>query len=118
MDDFAHTLPFVELAKALGESSTPTRHVIFDTRFAYQNHPMPEVSLPGISTKVRVVSTGTTRFDLACELTDDKGGFEVVWLYRPSLVSLEEVRELDGLFRSVLTSVCRDPKLSAAAIND
>ncbi len=117
MDAFAHAIPFAELAKALGESSTPTRHAIFDTRFAYQNHPMPDVSLPGISTRIKVVSTGTARFDLACELTDDKGGFEMVWLHRPSVVSAARVRELDALFRQVLTSVCRRPKINPTAID-
>lgn len=117
MDAFAHAIPFAELAKALGESSTPTHHAVFDTRFAYQNHPMPDVSLPGISTKVRVVSTGTTRFDLACELTEDNGGFEVVWLHRPSVVSAAEVNELDALFREVLTSVCRQPTINPTAMN-
>lgn len=117
MDAFEHAIPFAELAKILGEPKSPDQHTIFDTRFAYQNHPMPEVSLPGISTKVRVISTGTARFDLACELTEDNGGFEVVWLHRPSVISIENVHDLDGLFREVLTSVCSDPKIIPAAIN-
>lgn len=117
MDAFEHTIPFAELAKALGEPKSPGQHTVFDTRFAYQNHPMPEISLPGFSTKVRVISTGTARFDLACELTEDNGGFEVVWLHRPSVVPIEDVYELDGLFRKVLTSVCSDPKILPAAIN-
>lgn len=117
MDAFEHAIPFAELAKALDVSSTPNHHVVFDTRFAYQNHPMPEVSLPGISTKVRVISTGTARFDLACELTEDNGGFEVVWLHRQSVVPIEDVHKLNDLFREVLTSVCSDPKISPAAMN-
>jgi len=114
MDAFEHAIPFAELAKALGEPKSPDQHSIFDTRFAYQNHPMPEVSLPGISTKVRVISTGTARFDLACELTEDNGGFEVVWLYRPSVLSVEDVKGLDKLFKKVLEAVCSQPKISPA----
>ncbi len=117
MDAFEHAIPFAELAKALGVSSAPDHHVVFDTRFAYQNHPMPEVSLPGISTKVRVISTGTTRFDLACELTEDNGGFEVVWLYRSSVIPIEDVQKLNTLFQEVLTSVCSDPKITPAVMN-
>lgn len=112
MDVFEHAIPFAELAKALGEPKTADQHTLFDTRFAYQNHPMPEVSLPGISTKIRVISTGTARFDLACELTEDDGGFEVVWLYRSSVLSIEEVHGLDQLFQQVLAAVCEQPKIS------
>ena len=106
MDAFAHAIPFVELAALLGESSTPERHAIFDTRFALQNHPIPDVSLPGVATRLRTRSTGTVRFDLGCELTEDGDGFEVVWLYRPSVVPIEDLRELDRIYRDVLASVC------------
>ncbi|MFK5923403.1 MAG: condensation domain-containing protein [Verrucomicrobiota bacterium] len=116
MDAFEHAIPFAELAAAVGEPKSADQHCVFDTRFAYQNHPMPEVSLPGISTRVRVISTGTARFDLACELTEDNGGFEVVWLHRESVVSLDEVKELNQLFHEVLTSVCEQPKISPAAM--
>ncbi|MCF6312709.1 MAG: condensation domain-containing protein [Verrucomicrobiales bacterium] len=115
MDAFEHAIPFAELAETLGEPKSPQQHSVFDTRFAYQNHPMPEISLPGVSTKVRVISTGTARFDLACELTEDNGGFEVVWLYRSSVVSLEDVHGLNKLFQEVLTSVCSHPEITAAA---
>ena len=76
-----------ELAKALAPPAEAGRHTIFDTRFALQNHPIPDVELPGISTRLRTCSTGTARFDLGCEFTEEDGGFEVVWLYRPSVVS-------------------------------
>ncbi|MFV1993803.1 MAG: condensation domain-containing protein [Verrucomicrobiales bacterium] len=116
MDAFAHAMPFAELAIALGEPSSPGQHTVFDTRFAFQNHPMPDIELPGISTKVRTISTGTARFDLACELTEDSDEFEVVWIHRPSVISVADVRALDGLFLEVLTSAGRQLKTSPAGI--
>ena len=109
MDAFAHAIPFAELAALLGESSAPDRHAIFDTRFALQNHPIPAVELPGVATRLRTRSTGTVRFDLGCELTEDDDEFEVVWLYRPSVVPDEALRELDQIYRDVLNEVCSDP---------
>ncbi|MFT4547178.1 MAG: hypothetical protein ACI9MB_001124, partial [Verrucomicrobiales bacterium] len=101
MDAFAHEIPFAELASLLGESSSPDRHAIFDTRFALQNHPIPDIELPGISTRLRTRSTGTVRFDLGCELTEDDDKFEVVWLFRPSVVPRGDLEELDQLYRQV-----------------
>jgi len=117
MDDFAHAMPFAELARALGEPPSPGAHAVFDTRFAFQNHPIPEIVLPGVSTKLRTCSTGTTRFDLGCELTEDGSGFELVWLHRPSVLSSTDILELDALFREVLDAVCRDPHVHPAAMS-
>jgi hypothetical protein len=116
-DDFGHAMPFAELAKALGDPAEPGRHTVFDTRFALQNHPLPDVVLPGISTKLRTSSTGTVRFDLGCEMTEEDGGLEVVWLHRPSVISQAEIRNLDEAFRNVLAAVCREPGIRPAAID-
>lgn len=117
VDAFAHAMPFAELVPALAEVAAPGRHAVFDTRFALQNHPIPDLELPGISTRLRTCSTGTTRFDLGCELTENGGEFEMVWLHRPSVVSDLDIRELDRIFRDVLTTVCRDPGVSPAALS-
>jgi hypothetical protein len=109
MDAFAHVMPFVELAKALNEPASPSQHAVFDTRFALQNHPIPDIVLPGISTKLRNYSTGTARFDLGCELTEDGDTYEVVWLFRPSVIPSADIPSLNKMFREVLTCVCRQP---------
>lgn len=116
MDSFAHAMPFAELASALGEPSCAGRHTLFDVRFAFQNHPVPEIVLPGISTKLQVWSTGTARFDIACEMTELSGGFELVWLHRPSVITLEEIKDLDRLFQEILRSVCDQPDITPSSI--
>ncbi|MFT4548321.1 MAG: hypothetical protein ACI9MB_002273 [Verrucomicrobiales bacterium] len=49
------------------------------------------------------------RFDLGCELTEDDDKFEVVWLFRPSVVPRGDLEELDQLYRQVLAKVCASP---------
>lgn len=117
MDDFAHAMPFAELVKALDRSPEPGGHAIFDTRFAFQNHPIPEVVLPGISTKLRTSSTGTARFDIGCELTEDGKEFEVVWLHRPSVLSELMICELDGLFQKMLGAMCDHPDTPCTSLS-
>jgi hypothetical protein len=114
---FANAMPFAELAGTLGEPRSSGEHSIFDVRFALQNHPTPDVVLPRISTKLRMRSTGTARFDLGCEITEVGHVLEVVWLFRPHILSVSSIAELGALFLTVLTSVCRNPASRAAALS-
>ncbi len=107
LDCFANALPFAELAAIISDDGASGHHSIFDVRFALQNHPVPDVVLPRISSKLRMRSTGTARFDLGCEITADGEKLEVVWLYRNQLLSLAEVRDLDHLYQATLTAACR-----------
>jgi hypothetical protein len=116
MDSFAQAMPFVELAAALGEPRSAGEHSVFDVRFALQNHPVPDVVLPRIATKLRMRSTGTARFDLGCEITEVGSDLEVVWLFRPHILSQPNVLELGALFLSVLSNACRNPASRAAAL--
>lgn len=117
IDCFANALPFAELAAALGPQPTCRRHAIFDVRFALQNHPVPDVNLPGISSQLRMRSTGTARFDLGCEITEDGAELEVVWLYRPRLLTSAGPSELHLLFLNVLSHACRHPDSPGRSFN-
>jgi non-ribosomal peptide synthetase component F len=110
IDSFANAIPFVELARALNEQSEPGYNPLFEIRFALQNHPMPEVSLPNLSARLSMRSTGTARFQLACEITEVDASLEVAWLFRENLFSRRDIESLDGIFQRVLAGVCRSPE--------
>jgi non-ribosomal peptide synthetase component F len=110
MDSFANAMPFVEMARALGEHPTPGRNPLFEVRFALQNHPMPEVAAPNLSARLTMRSTGTPRFQLACEITEDRAGSEVAWLFRENLFSQRDIEDLDGIFQRVLAGICHSPE--------
>jgi len=116
VDAFANAMPFAELAKAAGDRPAPDHHPIYDVRFALQNHPMPDVALPGIAVNLKMRSTGTARFDLGCEITEEGNTLEVVWLFRPHLVSQEDIRHLDDMLRKVLEAGCRSPEIGIALL--
>ena len=116
MDCFANAMPFAELARALGDAGAPGHNPIFEVRFALQNHPIPDIALPGLSAKLRMISTGTARFHLACEITEDGAQLEVVWLFRPRLFAQAEVEELGGIFQNVLTRACQMPEARVEAL--
>ena len=116
MDCFANAMPFVELVPALGERSAPGHNPVFEVRFALQNHPVPDVALHGLSARLRMRSTGTSRFDLACEITEEGEALEVAWVFLLSLFSKKEMQELDQILRDVLAEVCRSPEKKTAAL--
>jgi hypothetical protein len=115
LDCFANAMPFAELAKALGDAPAQGHHPVFEVRFALQNHPIPDVDLPGLAAKLRMRSTGTARFHLGCEITEMNDGCEIVWLFRSSILSQEEVEQLNRLYQAILTAVCRSPNDLIAA---
>jgi hypothetical protein len=110
IDSFANAIPFVELARALDQQSEPGYNPVFEVRFALQNHPMPEVSLPNLSARLSMHSTGTARFQLGCEITEAGDGLEVAWLFRENLFSRRDIESLDGIFQRVLAGICRSPE--------
>lgn len=103
MDGFANAMPFVELVRAIGEHPPAHRNPIFDVRFALQNHPVPDMEVPGFSVKLHMRATGTARFDLACELTEKSDGLELVWLYRLSQFTEARIDEIEQLFINTLS---------------
>jgi Condensation domain len=109
-DSFANAMPFVELVRALGDLPVSGHHPIFEVRFALQNHPVPDIAVHGLSARLRMRSTGTARFHLGCEITVVEERLEVVWLFRPKLFSLAEIKNLAYLFREVLAGACRSPE--------
>jgi hypothetical protein len=117
-DCFANAMPFAELARALGDAGRPGHNPIFEVRFALQNHPIPDVALPGLSAKLRMRSTGTARYHLACEITEEGQQLEVVWLFRPKLFPQAEVENLGRMFQTVLAAACRSPETTMAALTN
>jgi Condensation domain len=116
VDCFANAIPFAELVRALGDPPSPGHTSIFDVRFALQNHPLPYAAVPGLSVQLKMRSTGTSRFHLGCEITENGEALEVVWLFRSKLFPKEEIQRLGCLFEAVLARVFRSPDSRTAAL--
>ncbi|MDQ3624659.1 MAG: condensation domain-containing protein [Verrucomicrobiota bacterium] len=115
VDAFANAMPFAELVQALADRPAPGYNPVSDVRFALHNHPVPDVALPTLSAKLRMRSSGTARFDLACEITEQNDVLLVAWLFRPDRFSQAEIEDLHGLFQAGLTNACRSPESRIAA---
>ena len=104
-------MPFVELVRAVGEKSALGYNPVFEVRFALQNHPVPDVAVPGLSLQLRMRSTGTARFDLACEICEEGDALEVAWLFRQGRFAHEAIECLGHMYLAVLAGVCREPDI-------
>ena len=109
MECFANAMPFAELVRTLAPPRLPGRNPIYEVRFALQNHPVPDIAVANISVQLKIRSTGTPRFDLACEITEEGEAMEVVWLFRRHHFSTDDIEDVEGLFLAVLSGVCRAP---------
>ena len=116
VESFANAMPFAELVSALGHPTTPGRNPIFDIRFALQNHPVPDVAVPGLSLQLRMRSTGTARFDLACEINEQGDALEVAWLFRDGQFASDDIAKVSQLYLSVLKGVCRSPEILTSTL--
>lgn len=116
IDSFANAMPFAELVRSLGAPQVPGHNPVFQVRFALQNHPVPDISVNGMSLQLRMRSTGTCRFDLACEITEEGEALEIVWLARPCLFSPEDIQNLHLMYLDILKSVCNSPQILTAAL--
>lgn len=112
---FTHAMPFAELAAALEDGAPPGHNPVYEVRFALQNHPIPDVSLHGLSARLTMRSTGTARYHLGCEITVVSSGLEVVWLYRPKIFPRVEIDRLARIFSTALEAACRSPESPAAS---
>ncbi len=116
VESFANAMPFAELVRALGDAPSHGSNPTFEVRFALQNHPVPDVAMPGLSLKLRMRSTGTARFDLGCEINEHGDELEVAWLFRKGIFPLDEIQNLGRMYLAVLSGVCRSPEILNSAL--
>jgi len=116
LESFANAMPFAELVRVLRAAPSPGHNPVFEVRFALQNHPVPDVAVPGLSLKLRMRSTGTARFDLGCEINEEGNALEVAWLFRKNLFPPEDIQNLGRIYLAVLAGVCRSPEILTSSL--
>ncbi|OEU94797.1 non-ribosomal peptide synthetase [Streptomyces oceani] len=65
-------VPFESVVDVLSPSRSTSRQPLFQVMLAFQNNAPADFGLPGLTTTVHEVPTGTARFDLAFELTEQR----------------------------------------------
>ncbi|MFF8319167.1 amino acid adenylation domain-containing protein [Streptomyces bobili] len=72
---YAHQdVPFEWLVEALNPERSLARQPLFQVLLALQNNTATDLALPGTRAETTAIPTGTARFDLAFELTEEQDG--------------------------------------------
>ncbi|MFG3253799.1 amino acid adenylation domain-containing protein [Streptomyces sp. NPDC048172] len=108
---FAHQdVPFEHLVEALAPTRSLGHQPLFQVMLAFQNNEGAGFSLPGLTTTVAPVPTGTARFDLAFELTERPGGGVDGHLeYSADLFTEDGARTLTERLTRLLRALAADP---------
>ncbi len=78
-------LPFEKVVEELQPTRTASHMPLFQVILAFQNVPMPRLSLPGCSIETQAVDPGTSMFDLSLNLEDRGDGLSGWWEYSTAL---------------------------------
>ncbi|MBZ4422338.1 non-ribosomal peptide synthase/polyketide synthase [Myxococcus sp. RHSTA-1-4] len=73
---YAHQdVPFEKLVEALRPARDLGRTPLFQAMLAFQQDPLPELSLPGLSLRPVALDTGLAKFEVSLNLSDTREGF-------------------------------------------
>ncbi|WP_164904994.1 non-ribosomal peptide synthetase [Streptomyces cyaneus] len=116
LNAFAHQdVPFEEVVGALNPARPPGRQPFTEVVLALQNNARAEVELPGAEAGVEPLRTGTARFELLVDVTDDHGpagapdGMTLVFEYRTSCLEPEFVQWLADAVVEALSAAAAEP---------
>jgi amino acid adenylation domain-containing protein len=117
LDAFAHQdLPFERLVAEINPDRDLERSALFQVMFALQNAPLQRIELPGLELSRLDVETGTTRFELFLEMTEDGVGLEGVLHFGSALFDDPFVGRFVEHFQTLLAEMAAAPSRDLASI--
>jgi amino acid adenylation domain-containing protein len=95
-------LPFEKLIEDLQPERTTSHAPLFQVALAYQNVPMPELTLPALTAEPLLFDPGVSMFDLTLNLDVRPDGMVGWWEYSTALFDEPTVALLHQRFRNLL----------------
>ncbi|SEH00064.1 amino acid adenylation domain-containing protein [Nonomuraea solani] len=123
LEAFSHQeVPFERVVQELNPVRRPGRHPLVDVVLALQNNLRAELALPGVESRVEVVRTGSARFELLVDVTDDYGpggapaGIAVTLEYRLDAFGRPVMEWLADALVTVLEVMAATPDARVSAV--
>ena len=118
LDAYAHQdVPFERLVEALNPTRSLAYHPLFQTMLAWQNAPVSDVELPGLSVAEQPVGTGTAKFDLWISLTEEADGIHGQTEFNAEVFDRATVNSILGRLVVLLRQAVADPNRSLSALD-
>jgi amino acid adenylation domain-containing protein len=102
-------VPFEKLVQALRPERDLDHAPLFQTMFSFQNFPLEDLELSGLTISPVEADFGTARYDLTVEAWPRHGELRIDFEYNTHLYDRETIEQLQRHFLAVLTAVIADP---------
>ncbi|HEX5883538.1 MAG TPA: amino acid adenylation domain-containing protein, partial [Pyrinomonadaceae bacterium] len=111
LEAYAHQeVPFERLVEELAPQRELSHGPLFQVLFALQNAPLPQIDLPGLRMRVEDATRGTTKFDLALEITEDGNELECVWQYDADVFDAATIKRMAAHYQTLLGGIVVNPE--------
>ncbi|HYG12125.1 MAG TPA: amino acid adenylation domain-containing protein, partial [Pyrinomonadaceae bacterium] len=106
LEAYAHQdLPFEKLLEELHTGRDVSYQPLFQVMFVLQNAPPPTLRLPGLTSSVLDVDTGSSKFDLLLNMYESPKGLAGFFEYNTDLFDEATIARLEGHFQTLLRSI-------------
>lgn len=100
--------PFSKLVKKLNIKRDPSRNILFDTMFIYQNNGMPNLNLLGKANYI-LPDTKTSKFDLSLEVVPNENNMELNFEYCTDLFTKEFINNFAENYIQLIKNILNNP---------
>ena len=103
---YAHQdLPFEKLVEVLQLERTLDRNPLFQVMFVFQNTPMRDLEVPGLSMRTLEIDEGTTAFDLTLTMEETDEGIKGSMRYSTDLFNATTIERMMKHFQNIVRSI-------------
>jgi amino acid adenylation domain-containing protein len=102
-------LPFEKLVEALQPERSLDHAPVFQVQMNFQHEPLPRLTMPGLTSRIEPVDTGTAKLDLTLTVLPAATGMALELEYNADLFEASTVERFAGSMRAVLAAVTQRP---------
>ncbi|MEW5983048.1 MAG: non-ribosomal peptide synthase/polyketide synthase [Acidobacteriota bacterium] len=119
LDAYAHQdVPFEQIVDDLQPERDMSRTPVVQVSLAYQNAPISDVGIPGLTLQPYPFETGTVRFDIELHVWEEpSGALTGSCLYYAEIFDAETIRRLMTNFTTLLANIVANPEQPVAEVS-
>ena len=109
--------PFNQLISDLKIARDTSRNPLFDTMFIYQNNGFSHIDFNGVSAKLELLDTHTSKFDLSLEVVPENEGLSLNFEYCTKLFNKNTIRSFSEHFINILKTIVENSSIKIGEID-
>ncbi len=101
-------LPFEHLVEQLQPERNLSHQPLFQVMFVFQDDPIEDLILPGLTISRQPIDNKTAKFDLTLYLVDSESGLSGLFEYNTDLFDADTINRMVGHFSTLLEGIIAD----------